>query len=111
MASSVDDAFTALADPTRRRVVRLLAKKPRRSSDLADALELSRPATSKHLRVLRRAGIVHERISEADARERIYDVDPKRLAPVRTWVEQVEAFWNEQLTAFAEHVSRRRRGR
>jgi DNA-binding transcriptional ArsR family regulator len=108
MPIDLDLAFAALADPARRRVVRLLSRAPRRSSDLARALDLSRPATSKHLRTLRRAGLVAERGSETDARERIYEMRQDALGAVRGFVDEVEAFWADQLEAFQQHVEKRR---
>ncbi|MFO1078091.1 MAG: metalloregulator ArsR/SmtB family transcription factor [Planctomycetota bacterium] len=107
--TDLDLAFSALADPVRRDVVRLLVREPHRPSDLAAALTLTRPATSKHLRVLRRAGLVRERAAEHDARERIYEARLEALAPVRGWIEEVEAFWNRQLAAFAAHVEKQRK--
>jgi len=103
----IDHTFRALADPTRRGVIELLRGKPRRASDLADAFNLSRPAMSRHLRVLRSSGLV-ETSSEADARERIYTLRPERFRELRDWVDHVEKFWTVQLDAFKSHVERTR---
>lgn len=107
MTTELDRAFAALADPARRRAVRLLARRPRRSSDLAQALGLARPAMSKHLRALREAGLVRERGSDEDARVRIYEVRPRALDAMRTWVDEVEAFWQDQLASFKAHAEAR----
>ncbi|MCA9647344.1 MAG: winged helix-turn-helix transcriptional regulator [Myxococcales bacterium] len=103
-AQPLDATLTALADPARRRTIELLREEPRRSSDLAEALGLSRPLMSRHLKVLRKAGLVEERAAEHDARNRVYRLKPERFTELRGWVEEVEAFWNEQLGAFAEYA-------
>jgi DNA-binding transcriptional ArsR family regulator len=107
--SALDTTFTALADPTRRGVIDLLRREPRRASDLADALDASRPAMSRHLRVLRTCGLVEtEAVSDDDARERVYRLKPERFGELREWLDEVEAFWTDQLAAFAAHVRKKR---
>jgi len=101
---SLDEAFLALGDPARLAVIRLLRKKPRRSSDIASALSLSRPTTSRHLGVLRKAGLVEEITTEDDARGREYRLRPQPFARMRTWLDEVEAFWGDQLGSFKAHV-------
>jgi DNA-binding transcriptional ArsR family regulator len=101
---SLDETFVALGDPARLAVIRLLRKKPCRSSDIATALALSRPATSRHLGVLRKAGLVEEATSEEDARGREYRLRPQPFARMRSWLDEVEAFWGDQLGAFKTHV-------
>lgn len=100
----LDRTFEALGDPTRLAVVRLLRQRPRRSSELADALSLPRPAMSKHLGVLRRAGLVDESRLEDDARGRVYALRRPAIAEARGWLEDVERFWTEQLESFGRHV-------
>lgn len=107
-ASSLDDTFVALADPVRRSVIELLRHKPHQASELAAALSMSRPAMSRHLRVLRKTGLVSESEPEHDARVRLYRLEPQRFAELRTWLEDVEGFWSEQLTAFKRHVERKK---
>ena len=107
--SELDRTFTALADPTRRRVVELLRGGALRAGELAEALSMSPPAMSRHLRVLRRAGLVREDGLPDDARARVYRLERARIAELRGWLEEVEAFWGEQLSAFKEHAERRRR--
>ncbi len=110
--NAIDDTLFALSDPTRRRVVDLLREQPRRASDLADELDTSRPAMSRHLRVLRTSGLVEEEHGGADARERVYRLRRPPFAGLRKWVEEVEAFWTLELDAFKHHVeARARRGR
>ena len=103
---TLDQTFAALSDPTRRGAIDLLRKKPRRASDLAEELGASRPAMSKHLRILRTSGLV-ETSNEADARFRLYSLRPERFGELRDWLEQVERFWGVQLDAFASHVAKR----
>jgi len=104
MASDLDRTFVALADPHRRRVVDLLRKKPRRAGELAEALELSPPAMSRHLRLLRRSGLVTESALDDDARVRVYRLAPQRFSELRKWLDEVEAFWDDQLRAFKAHA-------
>lgn len=99
-ALRLDEAFGALADPTRRRVVELLGKGPRRASDLARAVDASRPGMSRHLRILREAGLVREEDDAEDARARIYRLEPSAFTGVKSWIECVETFWLDQLQSF-----------
>ena len=75
--------------------------------EMAAALSTSRPAMSRHLRVLRRAGLVEEDGLEADARARIYQLCREPFAGLRVWLDEVEAFWDVQLRAFKAHAERR----
>jgi DNA-binding transcriptional ArsR family regulator len=110
MEDRLSRTFEALADPARLAVVRLLRKKPRRSSEIADALHLNRPATSKHLEVLRQAGLVEAEILEEDARARVYRLRPERFSQLRDFVDEVEGYWGEQLASFKAHVERKQGG-
>ena len=94
-----DQVFTALADPTRRRVFEGLRHGPRAVGELAATLPVSRPAVSQHLRVLRESGLVRER--RAGAR-RLYSVDQRGLAALRDYVDH---FWSDVLAAFAGAVA------
>ena len=108
-AAKLDRTLVALADPTRRGVIDLLRKKPRRAGELAEALAMSPPAMSRHLRVLRTTGLVSEDELEEDARVRVYRLRPEPFAALRSWLDEVESFWEGQLGSFAEHVERTRR--
>jgi len=113
-AVNLDQTFSALADPTRRGVIDLLRERPRRAGELAEALEMSAPAMSRHLRVLRRGGLVDERTAPEDARARVYELRPQPFQELAGWVHDVESFWTEQLSSFRDHVEARaakRRGR
>jgi DNA-binding transcriptional ArsR family regulator len=105
----LDDTLTALADPTRRQVVELLRRGPRRASDIADAVGMSRQATSRHLNVLRARGIVEVDLVDADGRGRAYRLRPERLAALQAWLDQVQAGHAEQLAAFKRYAERDRR--
>ena len=100
----LDVAFSALADPTRRAVIRALMKQPRRAGELAEQVHMSSPALSRHLRVLRRAGMVVEQSIPNDARVRVYRLAPEALFTARAWLDEVEAFWVDQLQAFKAHA-------
>src|ERR1700687_3186083 len=99
------EVFEALGDETRRRVFEQLRGGPVAVGEIARALPVSRPAVSKHLRVLADAGLV--RYQSAGTRN-LYQVDPRGLGEVRTWL---DGFWDEALRRFAEQVQRDRRTR
>jgi DNA-binding transcriptional ArsR family regulator len=102
--AALDTALAALADPTRRAVVQLLREGPLRAGELAAALELTPPGLSRHLRVLRRAGLIDDDEPEHDARVRLYRLEPAGFAPLRDWIDELEAFWGDQLAAFKAHA-------
>lgn len=104
--ANLDLTLSALADPTRRGVVELLRDKPLRASDIADALSMTRPAMSRHLRVLRKAGLVREEGLESDARARVYQLAREPLTQLGSWVADMELFWGDQLSAFKAHAER-----
>jgi DNA-binding transcriptional ArsR family regulator len=101
---TVDATLTALADPVRRRSVELLAQRPHRAGELAALLGVSAPVMSRHLRVLRRAGVVEEEHPPFDARVRIYSLRANAMAGLRSWLADAEAGWTQQLAAFKDHV-------
>ncbi|WP_345000092.1 metalloregulator ArsR/SmtB family transcription factor [Tsukamurella soli] len=103
--AGVDDAFAALADPVRRRVVELLAERPYRAGELAAAIGTSPSTLSKHLRVLRTRGLVQETHPEFDARVRIFHLRSAPMVELRNWLALAERGWTEQLTAFARHLA------
>ncbi|HEX2171421.1 MAG TPA: metalloregulator ArsR/SmtB family transcription factor [Dehalococcoidia bacterium] len=104
MPTDLDRTLAALADPTRRAVVDQLRIRPLRSGEIAAALAMSRPAMSRHLRVLRRAGVLEEGALEGDARARLYQLRPEPFSELRNWLDEVEAFWGDQLDAFKAHA-------
>lgn len=104
----IDATLGALADPARRRVVDLLRQQPRRAGELAAASNLSGPAMSRHLRILRTSGLVEAGEDAHDARVRVYRLRHERFADLQAWLDQVQAFWSEQLGAFKAHAERER---
>ena len=104
-APDIDRTLAALADPCRRRAVDLLREGPKRASDLARALEVTPPVMSRHLRVLRQSGLVREEHPEFDARVRIYSLQPGAIHELNAWLDQIEAMWTQQLSAFKAHLS------
>jgi DNA-binding transcriptional ArsR family regulator len=106
LVNDLDDTLAALADPTRRRVVYLLSKGPRRAGELAAATGMSPPALSRHLRVLRLNGLVESEGRDEDARVRVYRLRPQPFAALQAWLDQVDAFWRDQLSAFKTHAER-----
>lgn len=104
MTPDLDAAFTALADPTRRAVVQLLRGGPRRAGELAEALGLSPPGLSRHLRVLRHSGLISDDEPEHDARVRLYKLRADGFAPLRDWLDDLESFWADQLAGFKAHA-------
>ena len=104
--TELDTTLFALADRNRRAVVDLLKQQPRRAGEIAAALSLTPPALSRHLRVLRRSGLIREEGVEEDARVRIYQLRKEPFDQLRGWLEEVESFWAGQLDSFREHVER-----
>ncbi len=100
-----NDAFRAIADPTRREVLDLLLEGERKVNDLVGCFRMTQPAISQHLRVLRRAGLVTHRRA---GRERIYRVRPNQLRPVADWVSQYERFWKRKLRALGDFLEKER---
>jgi len=94
-------AFAALAEPTRRRIVELLARGERSAGEIADEFDVSQPAISQHLKALRGAGLVRMR---AEAQRRIYALDPAGLAEIDGWLERVRRFWPARLDALEREL-------
>ena len=95
--------WQALADPHRRAVLQLLLERPRPVGELVERLGLSQPGTSKHLRVLREAGLVRVR---RDANRRVYALDPGPLSEIDVWLAPYRRVWNESLDALGRHLDR-----
>lgn len=98
---SAESAFAALADPTRRAVLDLLRGGSQPAGVVARAFPVSRPAISRHLRVLRRAGLVAER---REGRQRVYRLNAGPLEAVDTWLERYRSFWSGQLAGLKSFV-------
>jgi DNA-binding transcriptional ArsR family regulator len=105
---SLDQTIAALADPTRRELIRRLASKPRRAGELAHGFAISRPAIWKHTRLLTRAGLIRVR---KNGRERIYELPPTGGRAMRELVvklEEVARFWDVALDAFKRYTEEKK---
>lgn len=98
------DSFTALADPTRRRILELLGDGERAAGEIADRFAASPPAISQHLKVLRETGLVRVR---PDGQHRFYSLDPDGLGEVDAWLKRVRRFWGERLDALERELGKR----
>jgi DNA-binding transcriptional ArsR family regulator len=108
MVNQLDSTLAALADPTRRRVVELLRQQPRAAGDLASTTGVTAPAMSRHLRVLRRSGLVEDRAVDHDARIRMYRLRPEHFEGLEAWLGEVRGFWSQELAAFKAFADRSR---
>ena len=97
----VMEAFAALAEPTRRHILELLAHGERSAGDLARRFTLTQPAVSQHLRALRDAGLVRVR---RDAQRRMYSIDGRGLAKIDAWLSRYRAFWTKHLDALERAI-------
>jgi DNA-binding transcriptional ArsR family regulator len=93
--------FEVLAEPNRRRILDLLGPSERSVGDLVERLELSQPAVSKHLRILREAGLVEVRV---DAQRRLYSLRPEPLRAIDEWLEPYRRLWAARLDALERHL-------
>ena len=97
------NTFVALGDPIRQRIVELLAEGDREAGELAAQFDVSRPAVSRHLRVLRETGVV---ASREDGRRRIYSLRPESLDEIGQWVAKYRSFWAQRLNALEDHLTK-----
>jgi DNA-binding transcriptional ArsR family regulator len=95
------DAFTALAEPTRRRILDQLRRADRSVGELVDTLDISQPTMSKHLKVLREAGLVTARIA---AQQRIYRIEVAPFTALDEWLEPYRQLWTTHLDALGKHL-------
>ena len=100
----LDTTLMALADPTRRLVINALRQRPRRAGELVALSDISAPAMSRHLKILRTSGLIAEEEVENDARVRLYRLQPEAFADLQGWLDEVQSFWAGQLDAFKAHV-------
>jgi DNA-binding transcriptional ArsR family regulator len=96
-------AFAALADPTRARIVDALAARERTVNEIVGLFPISQPSISRHLRILREAGLVRV---EASGRLRRYRLDPRPLREIDAWLARYRALWSERLDALEAHMDR-----
>jgi DNA-binding transcriptional ArsR family regulator len=101
MSYRSDAVFAAIADGTRRAIVQRVARRRLTAGELARGFPISRPAVSKHVRVLVRAGLLRER---REGRNRLYELDPAPLRLVDSWVAQYRDFWKTNLRSLKAYV-------
>lgn len=97
------DVYKAIADPNRRIVLDVLARGEHSVSAILVRLEISQPALSQHLKVLREVGLVRQR---KKGKERIYSLDPKPLEEISDWLRHYEDFWKSKVAELGEHLER-----
>jgi DNA-binding transcriptional ArsR family regulator len=97
------NGFAALGDSTRRRIVELLAEQPRAAGAIAQEFQISQPAVSQHLKVLRDARIVRVRVQ---AQQRIYELEPESLLEIQDWLSNITRFWTGRLDALEAQLRR-----
>jgi DNA-binding transcriptional ArsR family regulator len=97
------DVFQAIADPTRRQIIHMIAGKSMHLNEVAEHFPISRPAISKHIRILTECGLitVHRK-----GRERHCEVKPEKLNEVSEWVEQYREIWTQKLDALEDYLSK-----
>lgn len=100
-AATTSDAFNAIAEPQRREILLRLRRGESAVGELAHELGMTQPQASKHLRVLREVGLVHAR---SDGKQRLYELDPSGLLPVKEWLGGFEQFWNESFNRLDDYV-------
>ncbi len=98
--------FGALADPTRITIIELLARKPRSAGEISARFEMTAPAVSQHLKILREAGLVQVQI---DAQRRIYSLNRAGFDDISQWLGGIRAFWNGRLDVLEQQLVRERK--
>jgi DNA-binding transcriptional ArsR family regulator len=96
------DVFQAIADPVRRDIIKLLAEDALTVSSVAEKFEVSRPAISKHLKILEECGIIN---IKKQGRERFCQIQPKNLIPAFLWIDQYRNLWEEKLDSFENYLT------
>jgi len=107
----LDPILTALAARPRRQVVDLLRERPHRAGELAAAIDMTAPAMSKHLRILRTSGLIEEQRLEEDARVRVFRLRHEPFEELQAWLREVGSYWEDQLGSFKAHAERSRKKR
>ena len=97
------DVFQAIADPTRRQIINLIAKKSMNLNSIADNFDISRPAISQHIKILTECGIV---IIRQQGRERFCEAKLEALREVSNWVDQYRQYWNEKFNSLDKYLSK-----
>lgn len=106
LAQRLDAVFVAMADPTRRAILERLMRSEARVTELAGAFPISLNSTSKHIRMLERAGLVHRRVV---GRDHFLSLDAAPMAEAAAWLEHYRRFWDARLAALEAFVTRKRK--
>lgn len=96
------DVFQAIADPVRRDIIELLAEEPLSVNAVAEQFEVSRPAISKHLKILKECGVIE---INQQGRERFCMIQPTNLIPAFVWIEQYKKLWEDKLDRFEDYLN------
>lgn len=96
------DVFQAIADPIRREIIELLAPAPLSVNQVAENFDISRPAISKHLKILHECGIVH---FSSKGRERLCLIQPQQLIPAFLWIKQYNKLWEDRIDSFENYIN------
>jgi len=107
-AATTSDVFNAIAEPQRREILVLLRSGERPVNELAEALGLTQPGASKHLRVLRQVGLVRDR---REGKRRVYGLDARKLRPIHEWTGGFERFWNASFDRLDAYVQSLKQGK
>lgn len=102
------DVFQAISDPVRREIVDVLSANPQTINEVAERFEISRPAISKHIKILDECGLIT--ISQK-GRERYCMINPKSLIPAFMWLEQYKKLWEQRLDSFEDYVNQLKQNR
>lgn len=97
------DVFQAIADPVRREIIELLSEQALTVNTVAEKFEVSRPAISKHLKILKECGII---TIDQEGRERRCQIQPKELIPAFLWIEQYKSLWEDRLDSFEQYLNK-----
>ena len=95
------DVFQAISDPTRREIIRLIAREPMNLNAIADNFNITRPAISNHIKILNECGII---VIEQQGRERYCKIQPSNLKEVADWIGQFNSLWEQRLESFEKYV-------
>jgi len=97
------DVFQAIADPVRRNIIELLATETLTINEVAEKFNISRPAISKHVRILKECGII---VINKQGRERYCQIQPRNLIPAFLWIEQYQKLWEDKLDSFENYLNK-----
>lgn len=102
-SSARRDVFQAIADPTRRQIISLIARKSMNLNAITDNFNISRPSVSQHIKILRECGLIE---IEKIGRERYCKVQPNNLKEVSDWIEQYRDLWEQKLDSFEKYLNK-----